>query len=276
MLKNLFLLTIAAGIALLAYMYSIATSDPVVRKAQVVASEWPESASKLKLLLVSDVHVAGPDMPPERLARIVEQMNKLSPDLVLFAGDFVSDKRTATTLYSAQQALSPLSRLKADQGIYAVLGNHDHRRNTGAISKALNDVGITILTNEAIQVGPIALGGLDDDFTDRADVPAVLKSMAGLSGYPIYLSHSPDIVPELPKEESLILAGHTHCGQIVLPVLGAPATMSEYGDRYACGKIEEDKKTVIVSAGIGTSILPLRLGAVPDMWLIEIRGLQDS
>jgi len=276
MFKNLFLLAIAAGIALLGYMYSVATGDPVVRKTQVVASEWPESAPKLKLLLISDVHVAGPDMPPERLARIVEQMNKLSPDLVLFAGDFVSDKRTATTLYSAQQALSPLSRLKADQGIYAVLGNHDHWRNTGAISKALNDVGITILTNEAIQVGPIALGGLDDDFTDRADVPAVLKSMAELSGYPIYLSHSPDIVPELPKKESLILAGHTHCGQIVLPVLGAPATMSEYGDRYACGKIEEDKKTVIVSAGIGTSILPLRLGAVPDMWLIEIRGLQDS
>lgn len=94
--------------------------------------------------------------------------------------------------------------------------------------------------------------------------------MAALSGYPVYLSHSPDVVPNLPKEESLILAGHTHCGQIVLPILGAPATMSEYGDRYACGKIEEGKKTIIISAEIGTSILPLRLGAEPDMWLITV------
>lgn len=158
MFKNLILFTVVAGIALLGYMYSVATSDPVVRTAQVVAPDWPENAAKMKLLLVSDVHVAGPDMPPERLAQIVEKMNKLGADMIMFAGDFVSDKRAATTLYSAEEALAPLKKLKADQGIDAVLGNHDHWRNTTAISKALKDASITILTNEAMQVGPIALG----------------------------------------------------------------------------------------------------------------------
>jgi predicted MPP superfamily phosphohydrolase len=66
------------------------------------------------------------------------------------------------------------------------------------------------------------------------------------------------------------LAGHTHCGQIVLPLVGAIATMSQYGDRFACGKTVEGQKTIIVSAGLGTSLLPLRLGAEPDMWLITI------
>lgn len=276
MFKNLILFIVVDGIAMLAYMYSVATGDPVVRKAQLVALEWPERAPNLKLLLVSDVHVAGPDMPPERLALIVEQMNKLSPDLILFAGDFVSDKRTATTQYSADEALAPLKALKANQGVFAVLGNHDHWRNTDAVSKALEEANITVLTNEAIQVGSIALGGLDDDFTDRADVPSVLKSMAVLSGYPVYLSHSPDVVPDLPDKDSLVLAGHTHCGQIVLPFLGALASMSEYGNRYACGKIEEGKKTVFVSAGLGTSLLPLRLGAAPDMWLIAIGGQEGN
>jgi hypothetical protein len=67
-----------------------------------------------------------------------------------------------------------------------------------------------------------------------------------------------------------MLAGHTHCGQIRLPWYGAVSTMSEYGDRYACGRVDEAGKTLIVGAGVGTSILPLRLGAVPDMWLIAL------
>lgn len=270
MIKKLFLLAIVAGLTLFGYMYSVATSDPLVRKADVMVSNWPEGQSKLKLLLVSDVHVAGPDMPPERLEGIVEQINLLKPDIVTFAGDFVSDKRTATSRYTTNEALAPLKSLKAKQGVFAVLGNHDHWRNSDAIRKALIEAGITLLTNDATQVGPLVLGGIDDDFTDRADVPATLLKMKPLSGFPVYLSHSPDITPDLPDKESLILAGHTHCGQIVLPFFGALATMSEYGNRFACGEIDEDKKTIFVSAGLGTSILPLRLGAVPDMWLITL------
>jgi len=270
MFKKLFLIALVFGLALLGYMYSIATSQPVVRQAEIMTENWPEGQPAISLLLVSDVHVAGPDMPPSRLAEIIEQMNGLNPDIVAFAGDFVSDKRVATSRYSAADALAPLKHLQASQGVYAVLGNHDHWRDTDAISEALTANGVIILTNAALQVGPLALGGMDDEFTDRADVPAVLAQMQSLSGLPVYLSHSPDIVPELPEAESLTLAGHTHCGQIVLPLVGAIATMSQYGDRFACGKTVEGQKTIIVSAGLGTSILPLRLGAEPDMWLITI------
>ena len=67
-----------------------------------------------------------------------------------------------------------------------------------------------------------------------------------------------------------MLAGHTHCGQIRLPLIGAVSTMSEHGERYACGRVDEGGRTLIVGAGLGTSILPLRLGARPDLWLVTI------
>lgn len=73
-----------------------------------------------------------------------------------------------------------------------------------------------------------------------------------------------------------MLAGHTHCGQIRLPFLGTVSYMSEYGAKYACGVVFENGKTLIVGAGLGTSILPLRLGAVPDMWSITIKGRDSS
>ena len=88
---------------------------------------------------------------------------------------------------------------------------------------------------------------------------------------PVVLSHSPDPFPELPPKIPLMVAGHTHCGQIRLPLIGALSYMSEHGDKYACGLIRERGRTLIVSAGLGTSLLPLRLGAAPDMWLVRIK-----
>ena len=98
----------------------------------------------------------------------------------------------------------------------------------------------------------------------------MLNGLRSLTGARVVLSHSPDPFPSQPPDVDFMLAGHTHCGQIRLPLIGALSTMSAYGDRYACGPIRENGRTLIVSAGLGTSILPLRLGAVPDMWLIRL------
>ena len=87
---------------------------------------------------------------------------------------------------------------------------------------------------------------------------------------PIALSHSPDVFPQVPGDAALTLAGHTHCGQVRYPWGGTPATMSRYGDRYACGLIREGARTLIVSAGLGTSVLPFRFFTHPDMWSITL------
>lgn len=223
-------------------------------------------------MLISDIHVAGPDMPPARLARIVGRIDALKPDLVLIAGDFVSDKRLSTRRYGTAEAVAPLARLHPRLGTFAVLGNHDHWRDAAAISTALAHAGVRVLDNQAVRAGPLAVGGLDDAFTGHDDLAATLASLRAVGGVPVLLSHSPDPFPSVPAAVPLTVAGHTHCGQIRLPIVGPLATMSDHGARYACGLIREQGKILIVGAGLGTSVLPLRLGAVPDLWLVTLRG----
>ncbi len=270
LIRRLLFASVAIGLAVIAFAYSTATSAPVVRRAQISVPGLAVGET-VRLLLISDIHVGGPDMPPSRLARIVDQISALRPDLVLVAGDLISDKRVATRRYSMAEAVAPLAALRPRLGTFAVLGNHDHWHDPGAARTALRRAGVTVLDNRAVQAGPLALGGLDDAFTNRADVPATLAQLRRLSGPRILLSHSPDPFAGLPADVPLMLAGHTHCGQIRLPLIGAPVSVSAYGKRYECGLIQERGRSLIVTAGLGTSGLPLRIGAVPDMWLIELR-----
>ena len=268
--RRVLLALVALLLALLGWCYWTAIADPVVREAAVALPGWPAGAPPLRALLISDLHVAGPDMPPERLARIVAQINDLHPDIVLIAGDFVSDRSISTRAYSFAEAVAPLTGFRSRLGTIAVLGNHDHWRDAGEARAALRHIGVRVLDNDAVEIGSLAIGGLDDAFTHHQDPAAMMNALRRLPGARIVLSHSPDPFPILPRDATLMLAGHTHCGQIRLPLIGAISTMSAYGDRYACGLVRENGRTLIVSAGLGTSILPLRLGAVPDMWLIRL------
>ena len=268
--RRILLFLLAAALALAGWMYRTATLDPIVRRAEVGLPGWPARQPPVRAVLISDLHVAGPDMPPSRLARIVAQVDALHPDLVLIAGDFISDRRLATRIYGYPEAVAPLARLQPRFGTLAVLGNHDHWRDAGAARTALRAVGIRVLDNQAVRVGPLAVGGVGDSFTGHDDLRATLRAMHRLRGARLLLGHSPDLFAALPDTVGLMVAGHTHCGQIRLPLVGALRTQSAYGQRYACGRIEERGRTLIVSAGLGTSIAPLRLGARPDLWLITL------
>lgn len=246
-------------------------ADPIVRTTDVKLSGLSPDAPQLRLLLVSDLHVAGPDMPPSRLLRIVRQANDLKPDIVLIAGDLISDRKLATRKYSYREALAPLEFLTPRLSVVAVLGNHEHWRDAELAREELARVGIIVLNNSAKMVGPLAIGGLDDDFTGHADMRRTVSALRQLTGTPIMLSHSPDPFPEMPRDIGLMLAGHTHCGQIQYPWGGSPATMSRFGERYSCGRIDENGQALVVTAGLGTSVLPFRFGAVPDMWLITLK-----
>ncbi len=271
-MKRILLIGLFLGLALAGYGYWGALRDPTVRTATIAMKDWPKGQPPLRVALLSDLHVAGPDMPPERLARIVTQVNALRPDLVLIAGDLVSDKRVSTHRYSEAEAVAPLGGLRARHGVVAVLGNHDHWRNTAGMLRALEANRVTVLSNSVTRRAGLILAGADDDFTGRADPAALVRAVAPLTGPVVTLSHSPDIVPDLPARFGLVLAGHTHCGQIALPLIGRPATMSRYGDRFACGLIREGTRTIVVGAGLGTSVLPIRIGAPPDLWLLTLTG----
>ncbi len=257
------------GLMLFAWGYINAGAAPIVRKAEIRLSE-DQIQRPLKVLLIADLHVAEPDTSPARIARLIAQANALRPDIVLFAGDFVAHKRLATSKPGFADAIAPLKDIKAPLGAYAVLGNHDHWRNAAEAKTTLERVGVRVLDNEAVQAGSLVIGGVDDAFTGHDDVDATVKAMKRLRGVKILISHSPDVMPEVPADIPLVVAGHTHCGQIALPFFGPIVTMSRFGQRYACGLVREDDKTLVVTAGIGTSLLPIRFNAPPDMWLITI------
>ena len=267
---RVFLAVGIVGLAAATYMYSVATRDPVVRRASLEMPDWPTGAAPIRVALITDIHVAGPDMPPSRVAHIVDQVNSLNPDIILLGGDFVSDKRMSTRTYSASEGLAPLRHLRSKFGSFAVLGNHDHWRNSVAVRVALRTSNISVLNNQAVSVGPLRLGGVDDDFTDHADMKKTVAAIQSGPGSRVLLSHSPDVAGLAPSDVSLILVGHTHCGQIQLPVVGEVDYQSRFGRRFSCGLLVDHGKRIVVSTGVGTSILPLRLGAVPDLWLLTL------
>lgn len=265
------LLLALAGAGLIAKGYWNATRDPLIRSATVEVANWPAGQPPLKLLLLSDIHVAGPDMPPERLTRIVAELNALRPDLVLIAGDLVSEKRSATHIYTPAEVVAPLGGLRAPLGVVVAPGNHDHWFDPAALRGELEAQKIRVLQNEAVKLGPLVIGGIDDDYSGHADVAATLAAMDRLGpGVPLILTHSPDSIPAVKRPVAAILAGHTHCGQIRFPVIGAISYVSRYGDRFACGDIRDRGQRIFVGAGLGTSLLPLRFNTPPDAWLVTL------
>lgn len=254
----------------LAWHYTMAT--PVVFQADIALPDYPEGAPPVRVVLISDLHVSGPDMPPSRLAAIVGQINAQKPDIVAIAGDFISDKRVATRHYTYREALSPLTGLKPRLGTVAVLGNHDHWRNAGDARTELQRIGVIALQNEAVRLGSLAIGGVDDYYTAHSDGAKTVAAMAHLGGAQLVITHSPDLFPIMPGHSRLMLAGHTHCGQVRYPWGGSPATMSRFGDRYSCGRMEENGRTLIVTGGLGTSVLPFRLFSTADIWVITLRA----
>ena len=270
----LVLLLLAIGFGL--WLIDNARAMPVVRQLEI-ALPFPSDAPSqpVRVALITDTHLSGPDNSPERMARIVAMVNGLKPDLVLLGGDYIGDEKGGAT-YDAAASIASFAALRAPLGVVAVLGNHDTRRHSLVSRKEWRRLfarnGVRLLDNEAVRRGPLAIGGLRDFYTGRPDVPHTAEAMKALGGAPLILSHGPDIFPALPDQPSLTLVGHTHCGQVALPLLGIVYVPSRLGKRFACGVYREGDKTMIVSGGVGTSGLPIRMLAPPDIWLVTIRA----
>ena len=235
-----------------------AQQDPIVRRTAIALPGWPVGAPPVTVLLLSDIHVSRPDMTPARLRHIVRRLNRLRPDAVMIAGDFTSGKPLSLKVGS-RAAIAPLADLHAPLGTYAVLGNNDHARGVSETRWALAEAKIQLLQDRAARVGPLVVGGIDDSVSGHADFEGTLRQMAALPGPKLLLSHGTNHFAFLPPWVRLMLAGHTHCGQARWLQPRAP-----------CGVMRRDGHVMVVSAGLGTSIAPVRLGAPPDVWLLRL------
>jgi predicted MPP superfamily phosphohydrolase len=255
-----------------------ARRDPIVRTLDLAMPDWPKGTPPIRMVLATDLHVSNLGASKQRTARVIDQINALRPDIVMLGGDFVGGG-VQDHPERIPSALAPLKALRPRIDSLAVLGNHDSWSDPNVIRRALNAAGIRVLTNSATRIGPLIVGGIGDQFSHNARLlpteEAMARRLADGAGPMVIMGHGPDLFPlerMLPLRIPLTLAGHTHCGQIALPFYGAIVSATHFGLRYACGVVREDGRVLVTSGGIGTSQVPIRLFAPPDIWLITLHG----
>lgn len=227
-----------------------------------------DSLKGIKIVLAGDFHVKP--YQAKRLDYVVHKINAQNPDIVLLVGDYVNMHSNYMS-YPISKTAKKLSKIYSKAGTYTVLGNHDYFKEGQKIKQALTENNITVLENRCrkITIGnkSFYVAGIEDLITAFPNVERALKYCKKPT---ILLSHQPDIFPDLPKNKiNLTLAGHTHGGQVVIPFLGPIFVPSKYGSKYANGFFEENNNKMIVTKGIGTSILPIRLNCTPEIVVIE-------
>ncbi|QXQ08179.1 metallophosphoesterase [Sphingosinicellaceae bacterium] len=268
-LATVLMLVAGLVLALVVYGYYEATRDPVVAHYSVGFAKWPAGAPPLRVVQLTDIHVAWPDMPLSRVARIVDQVNALHPDLVVITGDFVGGKLWDRQVANFDEALVPLVKLCARYGVIAVRGNHDSPYWTPIVFARTP---IRMLQNRWISVGPITVAGVDDPTSLHNPVTDARLAVAGApTDRPlVLLSHVPDFFQWIPRSVDLLICGHTHGGQIVLPLLGTRSTGGVFNDHHLRGLFSEHGQRMIVSSGLGTSMVPLRIGVPPEVAMITL------
>jgi predicted MPP superfamily phosphohydrolase len=234
----------AIGYGLNVYAWLIEPRMLVVRRVEVASERW--GGAPLAVAVIGDTHVGSPHVNARRVADIVARANALHPDLVVLLGDYAANdepevQRAASERSEIHAGIAAFARLQAPLGVVAVLGNHDSWYGLAPIGRALEAAGVTVLWNQHVikdrPGGRFVIAGLADDLTGSPDFRRALADAPPIDT--IVLSHSPDPFPELPAAPALMLAGHTHCGQVSLPFLGRPVTFTRSAQRYACGRTDE-------------------------------------
>lgn len=266
------MIAVIAGLGLLLFGVASAVQDPVITRYTVA---MPGLQAPVRIVQLSDSHASRVDMPAVRLRRVVAAMNALDPDLIVLTGDYISGYPDRWSAARMQEALAPFDGLRAPLGVFAVLGNHDDRAATRAAlvgaRAALAGSQVRLLVGECVSVGPLELAGSDDMLRGNPSVESLRQLIRKVpEGRPIVaLAHEPDFLQWLPPRNILLLAGHTHGGQIRLPLL-EPLLLGDYLRAHLRGLFREGGNIMIVSSGVGTSILPVRIGVPPEIVVISL------
>jgi hypothetical protein len=269
-----------------------------ITRYRVSPADWTPGLN-LSVGVIADVHAGGPLMPAERIRAIAERTNELKPDMVVLLGDFAASHKLKTRSVAPEEWAKALSVLKAPLGVHAILGNHDwwddlaaQRSGKGPVAgrRMLERFGIPVYENDAVRLKKDGhafwLAGLGDQLAfvkalrrrNRVgarigpkgidDLPGTLAKVTDDAPV-ILLAHEPDIFAQVPKRVSITLSGHTHGGQVRL--FGySPRVPSRFGNRFAYGHIVEDNRHLIVSGGLGCSVLPVRIGVPPEVVVVDI------
>jgi predicted MPP superfamily phosphohydrolase len=272
-LKLVGLTTLGSVAAGMVYPFLEAKWCRVVQRT-IALRNLPPPFRGTTIALLADVH-HGPFVPLAYIQHVVAMTNSLKPDIVALAGDFVHRHDS----YIAP-AIDELGKLKGTLGRFAVRGNHDNRdyhgiRNFRPLSRAaLAEAKLPDLNNSGVWIersgARLRICGVGDLWTDHQDLEAALGD-ASENDAVLLLSHNPDFVETIrDRRAGLVLSGHTHGGQIVVPGYGAPVVPSRYGQKYLYGLVDGPCCPVFVTRGVGTVTPPVRFLCRPEVVLITL------
>jgi predicted MPP superfamily phosphohydrolase len=248
-----------------------------VHRETVHIPKWHREHRGLRIAVLTDLHVGAPHTGLDKLKTVVARTNEERPDLIVILGDLVIQNVVGGSFVAPELIAEALKDLRAPLGVAAVLGNHDWWLNGERVTAALQRAGVRVLENEAVRMErdgqAFWVVGIADLWTRRPDIAGSLRQTDETNPV-ILITHNPDIFPDVPARVSLTLAGHTHGGQVNLPVIGRPVVPSNFGQRYAFGHVVEEGRHLFVSGGIGTSIIPVRFRVPPEVVLLTLRGAE--
>lgn len=246
-----------------------------VQRLTLALDGWPRWPRPLRIAFLSDFHVGSHTGDVARLEAIAAETAAARPDLVLLGGDYMNMQPLGGGRVSPRRIAAILAGIDAPLGRVAVLGNHDVSYGAGEVEAALRAHGIDVLHDGTHPIAhinhAIDIAGIPDARVRRAGAVALLEGLRP-DRPTLVLAHDPMWFAEMPAGPHLMLAGHTHGGQVRLPRIGAIVNASRAPLRWSYGLIEEGGRRLYVTSGIGTSGIPLRFGIPPEIVLIEIAG----
>jgi predicted MPP superfamily phosphohydrolase len=261
-MRRLLFFLLAAGLALGLFGWATAVQDPVVVRYRLAVAGL---SRPLRIVQLSDIHFSWVDMPKVRLARIIAQANALHPDVIVLTGDYAFAKLVDWPHIRLEDAIYPLAGLHAPLGVWAAPGNHDEPY---WIRVVMGRTPVRLLASATADIGPVTLLGIDDLVLGTAPEAGLARAAAGASRAKplIAFAHEPDFWRVLPANVAVLIAGHTHGGQIA-PFGLAP--LNDFYARFRRGAFRNAAgQQMVVSSGLGTSYVPLRIGVPPE--IVEI------